>query len=96
MSTLAVEKDGKPVAITAEYQAIWQAVENNEVGANELFFADATDEFPSDQIQNIAHFLAVSGEMVGARLDDFKYVMGDADCLDIEEWTSALIVRVEV
>lgn len=98
MSRLVVEVNGAELELREDYQKVWESVENNEVGANELFFSDlvSVEDGPVEIIQNIAHFLAVSNEMLGARLDDFKYVMGDVDCIDMEEWEKAVIVTVEV
>jgi hypothetical protein len=98
MSRLKVEVDGVELSLNEDYQEIWESVESGEVGSNELFLIDPTpmNEGPTEIIQNIAHFLAISGEMFGAKLDDSKYIFGDIDCFDMEEWEKAVIVTVEV
>jgi len=98
MSRLTVEINGKEIQVLDQYQAIWDSVESNEANAGTLLLTDpiAVSDGPVELVQSIAHFLSISGEMVGARLDDFKYVFGDSDSLDMEEWSDAVIVRIEV
>lgn len=92
MSKIRVEKDGIKIKLPKMVQETWKQIEEGECGTADLFYIKDIDP----QIANMLAFLAVSNEMLGAYLDNWRYIFGDVDCLDMEEYNNSLIVRVEV
>lgn len=92
MSRIRVEKNGIKIKLPKQINDIWTGMEKGDYGIAELYSAKPIDPI----VTNIIAFLAVSNEMVGAYLDNWRYIFGDVDCLDMEEWADSIIVRVEI
>jgi hypothetical protein len=97
MSRIKVVLNGVEQTVSEEFQQVWDSVESGDVGFADLGYVEPIEDLiVSEKVQSMAIFLSISKEMLAAQLDDFKYVIGDVDCLDMEEYTNALIVSVEV
>ena len=98
MSRLIVEKNGTPIVVTEEYQEIWENVESGNRPISDLMdYHPFEPDEDAHTVQIMCTFLIFSNEMVGARVDNYQYIFGDADCLDnLNEGGQLLVVSLDI